>query len=492
MNPAPVLLRHLVLPGLLLLAGCKVGPDPHPPRTSLPAAFDHALTASPSDTNATPSSLADWWTAFGDDRLSDLVATAMASNLDVRIAWARVREARAQAGVTRATLGPEIDARAGYARAREGENSPAGLPLNALDRSLEHDFFDAALDMRWEIDVFGGTRRATEAAQADFEASIESRRDTLVAVLAEVGLTYLDLRGTQKQLAVARANLRNQEQTLALTRDRFQAGLGSDLDRALAEAQVAATRARIPPLEESQQRAIHRLGVLLGKSPATLIADLAPPGPLPAAVPRVPIGLPSDLLRHRPDLREAERRLAAATARIGQAKADWFPKFYLTGAAGLQSLEASDFLDAGSRFWSLGPTMRWPVFSSGRIRQNVRVQDAREEQALLQYEQILLLALEEVENALVAFGREQERHEALLQAEHASELAVTLANDRHRGGLASFLEVLIAERALLQFQDDSAQSERRLGQNLVRLYKALGGGWHPGDLPQPPPARARR
>jgi len=471
----------VILSLLFLLHGCTVGPDSRPPRSQVPGAFIHARAASPPATNETLSTLADWWTAFGDARLSALMSTAMVSNLDVRLAQARVRESRAHRGVARSAFWPEVDARAGYARSRQAETSPAGLAFTALGLPLENSLFDAALDMSWEIDVFGGTRRAAEAAQADLEASVESRRDTLVTVLAEVGLTYLDLRGTQQQLAVARDNLQTQEQTLALTRDRFQAGLGSELDSARAEAQVAATRARIPPLEEARQRAIHRLSVLLGMAPADLSSELRSVDSLPAAIPRVPIGLPSDLLLHRPDLRRAERQLAAATARIGLARADWFPKFYLTGAAGLQSLEAGDFLDAGSRFWSLGPSVRWPLFNAGRIRQNVRVQDARQEQALLRYEQTLLIALEEVENALLGFGQEQERRRALADSESATRRAVTLAIDRHRGGLIGFLDVLEAQRSLLAVQDEKAQSERRLGQNLVRLYKALGGGWQPAD-----------
>jgi len=331
--------------------------------------------------------------------------------------------------------------------------------------------------MSWEIDAFGGTRRAVEAAQADLESSVESNRDVLVTVLAEVGLSYLDLRGAQKQMAVARDNLRAQEQTLVLTRDRFQAGLASELDTARAEAQVASTRAQIPPLEETQQRAIHRLGVLLGKPPGELEPQLVVAEPIPSATPRVPVGLPSDLLRQRPDIRRAERQLAAATARIGVATADLFPKFYLTAATGLQSVEASDFFDGGSRFWSLGPSVRWPTFNAGRIRQNIRAHDARQEQALLRYEQTVLISLEEVENALVAFGQEQGRHRALTESEQASRRAAALANDRYRGGLVDFLDVLEAERALLGAQDNVVQSERRLSQNLVRLYKALGGGW---------------
>lgn len=470
-------------------AGCKVGPTYHPPQAATPAGFSSASREG-GITNDPSVSLAEWWTVFGDAQLTALIRRAGASNLDLRIAAARVREARAQRGVTRAALLPQVGSQADYSRSRVSENSFNGPPP-AAGQSLGNNLFDAALDMSWEIDVFGGTRRAVEAAQSELQAGIESARDMLVTVIAEVGLGYLDLRGAQRQWVVARENLRTQEDTLALTRDRFQAGLASELDTARATAQVAATRAQIPPLEEAQQRAMHRLCVLLGKPPGELESQLMVAGPIPTAPPRVPLGLPSDLIRRRPDIRRAEQHLAAATAQIGVATSDLFPRFHLTGAAGVRSVEASDLLDGGSRFWSLGPSIRWPILSAGRIRQNIRTQDARQEQALLRYEQTVLNSLEEVENALVAFGREQERHRALEAAAQASSRSVTLADERYRGGLADFLDVLEAQRSLLAAQDSLVQCERRLGQELVRLFKSLGGGWQSSDLAAlsgPPPS----
>ncbi|HXG48234.1 MAG TPA: efflux transporter outer membrane subunit [Methylomirabilota bacterium] len=474
-------MRRLVpLTLALVAAGCRVGPDHRPPAMALPGRFAGAEAGAAM--NEPVVSLAEWWTVFNDARLTALVRSAAVSNLDVRVAAARVREARAQRGVARAALLPGIQVQGDYARARLSENSFNGQQAAAGGQPLENDLFDAGFDMSWELDVFGGSRRAVEAATARWQASIESGRDVLVTVLAETGLSYLDLRGAQRQLAVARENLRTQEQTLALTEDRFRAGLVSELDVMRAAAQVAATRAQIPPLEEAQQRALHRLGTLLGVGPRELESQLLTVAPIPVPPPRLPVGLPSDLLRQRPDIRRAERQLAAATADIGVATADLFPKFYLTGAAGLQSLEAADFFDGGSRFWSLGPTLRWPVFAGGRLRQNIRVRTSRQEEAALRYEQTVLTALEEVENALVAFGQEQERHRALEQSAAASRRAVALASERYRGGVADFLDVLEAERSLLAAEDNVAQSERRLGQNLVRLYKALGGGWQRSAL----------
>lgn len=464
-----------------LAAGCRVGPDYETPRNALPAAYSGAAKARALSPDPAVK-LSAWWTVFQDETLAGLIRTATASNLEVRVAAARVQEARALRGMTWAGLFPGVDARGGYQRSRLSGNSLGGQQAAAAGQSLENGSFEGAFDMSWELDVFGGTRRAVEAATAEVDASVESGRAVLVSVLAEVGLSYLDVRGAQRQLAVARANLRAQEDTLALTRDRFQSGLASELDPARAAAQVATTRALIPVLEEVRERAIHRLGVLLGQAPGELAPVLGVEAPIPSAPPRVPLGLPSDLVRQRPDIRQAERQLAAATARIGEATADLFPKFYLTAAAGLHSVEATDFLDGGSRFWTLGPSLRWPVFSAGKIRQNIRVQSARQEQALLRYEQVVLLSLEEVQNALVAFGQEQERHQALQEAETASRRARVLADERYRGGLVDYLDVLEAERSLLVTQDAVAQSERRLSQNLVRLFKSLGGGWENPSL----------
>ncbi len=397
--------------------------------------------------------------------------------VDLRLAQARVREARAQAGVTRSALFPSANASGEYSRERLSKNAPDGLAARGAGRSLEQNYFNAGFDANWELDVFGANRRALQAARADLGATEESRRGILLTVIGDVGLNYLDLRGRQKQLAVARDNLRLQEDTLSLTRDRVHAGLANELDTARAEAQAANTRSQIPLLEQDIQRSIHRLSILIGKEPSELGSQLAAPAPIPPAAPGIPVGLPSDLLRRRPDIRQAERELAAATARIGVATADLFPRFFLTGAAGLESLSASDFFTAGSRAWSLGPSVRWSIFTAGRVRQNIKVQDARQEQSLIRYEQTVLTSLEEVENALVACGKEHEHHQALVQSEAANRRAVELADERYRSGLVDFLNVLETQRSLLAVQDELARSERITDQNLVRLYKALGGGW---------------
>ena len=273
-----------------------------------------------------------------------------------------------------------------------------------------------------------------------------------------------------RSLVVTQANIKAQEQTLALTRDRVQAGLATELDVTRAQAQVATTRAEVPNPTSAMKRAVHRLSMLVGVSPGELA------GPWLEARP-VPAGVPSDLRRRRPDIRRAERELAAATARIGVATADLFPRFSLTGAVGLQSVAASDFFTGGIRFFALGPAIHWPIFNAGRIRDNIEVQDLRQEQALLAYRQTVLLGLEEVENALVTHREARSRFQELREAEGAERRAVALAHDRYRSGLVDFLDVLETERMLYAAQSELARGERAVGQDLVRLYKALGGGW---------------
>ena len=469
------------LAALALVTGCSVGPDYRAPKPTMPATYSAAAKTN-GLTNDPSARLENWWTVFHDNQLSTLIRTAQESNLDLRSAAARVREARALQGITRAPWYPQVGATGDYARARVSKNSLLGGQLAVQNRPLQNNLFDAALDMNWELDVFGGTRRAVEAAGAEFDAARESAQAVMVTMLAEVGLTYLDLRGAQQEIMLTQENLQTQQDTLALTKDRFHSGLAGEPDVARATEDVAATRARIPPLEEAAERARNRLAVLLGKNPGELAAPLGESAPIPAAAPRVPLGIPADLLRQRPDIRRAERQIAAANAQVGVATADWFPKFYLTGAAGLQSVEASDFLGGSSRYWSLGPSIRWPVFAGGRIRQNIRVQNTRQEQAALAYEQVVLTALEEVQNALVAFGQEQQRHAALAEAVTASRRSFALAQDRYRAGLVDFLVVLEAQRSLLVTQDQMVQSERQLSQNLIRVYKSLGGGWQPTQI----------
>jgi NodT family efflux transporter outer membrane factor (OMF) lipoprotein len=375
---------------------------------------------------------------------------------------------------------PTVDATGSYTRNRLSKHGylatllPPGAPI-------DYNLYEADFDASWEIDVFGGTRRAAEAARAEVAAAEFKCRDVLVSLLAEVARNYIEARGFQQRLAIAGQNTAAQKQALDITRDRYRQGLTSDLDVQQSSALLSATEAQIPALEILLKASVHRLGVLLGQPPGALLAELSSAAPVPALPPEVPVDLPADLLRRRPDVQRAERELAAATARIGVAVADLFPKFSLTGVAGLQSVSASDWLTGASHLWTAGPTMQWRIFDAGRIRANVRVQNARQQQALANYEQTVLSSFEDVENALVAYAQEQVRFRSLEATVKADREAVAMARDLYQNGLADFLRVLDAERSLYQAEDELAQSRRAMSLNLVALYKALGGGWQTGS-----------
>lgn len=456
--------------GLLAgLAGCSVGPDYTPPKPAVPAAW---AGAGPGGTTRQPAQLAQWWKNFGDPILASLAQRAMVSNRDLRAAEARVRMARALRGTAVADLLPTIDASASSTTARRSQNSLA-FPVRLIDT----DTYQAGFDASWEIDIFGGKRRALQAAQADLQTVEEDRRNVLVSLLAEVARNYLELRGTQRQLVIATNNLRAQQEVLEITRLRSEKGLASELDVAQAKALVATTRSAVPALETALKQSIHRLCVLLGQPPGALAAELSADAPIPPVPPEVPAGLPADLLRSRPDVRRSERQLAATSARMGMATAEFFPKFFLTGTAGYQSLDAGSLFSPASKFWSAGPSVRWRLLEYPRLRAQVRAQDAQQNQALAQFEQTVLIALEDVENALVAYGKEKERLGALREAVDASRRAVELANELYAKGLGEFLNVLVAQRALYQAEDAVVVSQRTVSENLVALYKALGGGW---------------
>lgn len=462
---------------IVSLAGCSVGPDYKEPVLAVPAAWNDARQKGV-DTRA--AELARWWTAFEDPLLNSLVDRALGSNLDLRVAEARLREARAARGVVAAGAWPTVETSGSYTRSRSSENAlniPSGAGGGASGVKLERSLFTAGFDANWEIDVFGGVRRSVEAADATIEATEYSRRDILVSLLGDVARNYIELRGAQRRTAVARVNLKAQQDSLDLTRVRFDAGLASDLDVARAQAQINTTAAQLPTLESAAKQAAYNLDLLLGLAPGALRQELGKELAIPRLPPEVLVGLPSDLLRRRPDIRLAERRLAAATAQVGSAIADLFPKFFLIGAAGLQSISASDWFTGGSRYWSIGPGISWPIFDAGRIRANIAIRNAQQEQAVSQYEKAVLAALGDVEKSLVNYSQEQLRHRSLNEAVAANRRAVEMANELYVRGLDDYLSVLDTQRALYATENELAQSEASMAANLVALYKALGGGW---------------
>lgn len=469
---------------LIGLSGCTVGPTYHPPTVPLPPTWS-ALPESGVKNEA--SDLTQWWTTLGDPVLNSLIERAVHTNLDLRLATARIREARALRGVIAADEWPTINTTGSYLRLRGSENtfssSTTGSSSNGF--SSESDLFQANFDASWELDLFGRVRRSVEAAEADLAAEEEDLRDVLVTLVAEVARNYVELRGVQRQLSVTQHNIQSQQQSVELTNARFQAGLTSGLDVAQAEAQLSTTQSQTPTLASAQRQSIHRLGVLLGQLPETLLSELTPEKPLPPVPPEILVGLPSELLRRRPDVRRTERQAAAATARIGVATADLFPRFmFSANVLGLQSADITDLALASSRFWSVGPTVRWPIFDAGRIRANIEAHTARGEQSLVRYEQTVLAAIEEVENALVAYAQEHHRQRALASAVEANRRSVALANEQYTRGLGDFLNVLDAQRSLYTAEDQLVQSERAIIANLIALYKALGGGWEVTPLHQ--------
>ncbi len=395
---------------LVLMTGCAVGPDFKPPQTDVPTAWVGApssATAAISTVTGGPLEFVQWWNSFDDPELTSLVERAIAANLDLRQATARIRQARAARGVGAGSLWPSVNSLAGYTRSGAGSAAGAAGSSRAsvAGGSRETDLFQAGLDALWELDVFGGIRRNIEALDADLNAAVEDQRDVMVILTAEVALNYFTLRGTQEQIAIARNNLEAQQKTMEITRQRFEAGFVSGLDLANAKAQAATTASLVPTLESEAIEAIHTLSLLLALEPNALLEELQEAALVAPVPPEVPIGLPSDLLRRRPDIRRTEAQIHAATARIGVATADLFPRFSLTGSLSFSGDTLSSMASWNSRVWSVGPSMQWLIFDAGRIRWNIEVQKAIQEQALLAYRQTVLTALKEVESALVAYAK---------------------------------------------------------------------------------------
>jgi NodT family efflux transporter outer membrane factor (OMF) lipoprotein len=346
------------------------------------------------------------------------------------------------------------------------------------------NLFQTGLDAVWEIDIFGGVKRSVEAADADVRFAVEDHRDVLVTLVSEVAINYIELRGFQQEIVIARNNLTAQQQTAELTHKRFQGGLVGNLDVANADAQVATTASQIPQLEAAAQQTIFNLSVLLGLEPAALLKELLPTNSIPFAPPQVPIGIPSELLKRRPDIRRAEAAIHSATARIGVATADLYPKFSLTGSVSFQNDQLHGLINSTNRFWTAGPAVDWQIFSAGRVSSNIELQKALQQESMLAYQKTVITALADVENALVAYAKEYERHKKLAEAVAHNRKAVDSATQLYERGLADFLNVLVAQRSLFASEEALVQSTRNLSIDLVSLYKALGGGWNDEEIVQ--------
>jgi len=453
----------------LLPTGCvTVGPDYLPPVAEVPDEWQ-MMRASAFDRDKELTK--KWWQVFADPLLTQLIGEASRDNLDLKTAVAKVKESRARIGVVSGVYYPQVDAVGEFSRQHGSENAVAGIGETANRNAL-------GLEASWEIDLFGRISRSVEAANADFRATQEDRRDVQVSLLAEVASSYLTVRTLQARLAATEGNIESQRQVLSLTQTRFRYGLATDLDVAQAEDVLANSEAQVPPLRSALNQTINNIALLLGKPPGAYSVELRKPEPIPSPPSEVAVGVPTDLLRQRPDIRRAEQELAAQTARIGVATADLYPTLSLLGTIGVEATDAGDLISAGSHFYSLGPNIRWNVFAGGSIRSQIQVEDARAQQALLQYEKTVLNALREAENAMTAYQEERNRMEALTRSVKAARRTLTLAIQLYKDGLRDFQNVLDAERNVFSVENQLAESKGNIAINLVQLYKALGGGWN--------------
>jgi multidrug efflux system outer membrane protein len=449
----------------LLLAGCTLGPDYRRPEVPTPPAWRDAAAA------PEPASLADlpWWQLFQDEELRGLVGTALEANRDLRVAVTRVEQARAQLGATRADQFPDLAAGASATTNRFSET------VRPRGQGGEVGLLAATADLVFEIDLWGRLRRASEAARAELLASEEARRTVVMTLVSDVATAYLRLRQLDLELETTRRNVASRRGSLQLARDRFEAGLASALDVRQAEAELASTAAQVPDLERQVVQTENQLSTLLGRNPGAIQRGRPLAGQL--AVPDVPAGLPSTLLERRPDIRQAEAALVAANARIGVARAAFFPQISLTGFFGVESAALSDLFTGPSRIWQFGPTVTMPIFNAGRNRANLAEAESRQREVLIRYEQAIQQAFREVEDALVAHRKAREALAEQGAAVRASREALSIAESRYTSGLTSYLDVLNAQRTLLAAE--VAESRTLLSQlvAVVQLYRALGGGW---------------
>jgi NodT family efflux transporter outer membrane factor (OMF) lipoprotein len=484
---ASVLRRLSAMALAALLSCCAVGPNYHRPETPRPerwsgSAVVPAVEAVPGD-----ASLAQWWRLFQDPQLDQLIESALKDNLDVQIAAARIAESRAQRDVVAGAALPTVGGNAQYTRYRlpgaitrlPGELlAPVDPTLASSVRIPSYlNLYQLGFDASWEIDLFGGTRRAIQAAEASTQAAIAAQRGVVVSTLAEVGKDYLALRATQQRLAIARHTLDTEQLLLELTQSRHAAGLASDLDVQQAQAQLEASRANLPALQAQVLQSIHALAVLMDRLPEDLETQLSGTAPLPPVPPSIPIELPSELLQSRPDIQQAERTLAAATAQVGVAEAQRFPSLSLTAATSLVSTQLNQLVHHDSWTWNAGGSLTAPIFEGGRLAANQRAAEAALQQTELQYRQAVLQAFRETEDALQNYGAASERLTALQTAARAQHLALDRATQLYRAGLGSYIDVLDADRTTANSDDQIALAQQDQATALVAIYKALGGGW---------------
>ena len=477
-----------IIPGvfcgtLFLLVGCTVGPDYKLPELdTVPDAWQNAAAADIADSSSV---LTEWWTAFGDTLLDTLIVRAQVANLDVAQAIGRISEARAYHQIAGGDYYPPLGFDGSFTRTEIGENTPLGGLAGPDGGNLSKNW-NLGLGTNWEIDVFGRIRRTREATGARVQASIEDYRDVMVSLQAEVAATYTDVRTTQLRLEFARDNVASQRETMEIVIAREDAGLAPFLDVTRARSNLANTEATIPQLETALEIALNRLAILLGQPPGSLDEMAGDYGEIPRPDTDLVVSLPAELLRRRPDVRRSERELAAQTALIGVATADLYPSFSLGGAMTLQASQFGDLGKSGHFGWSLVPGVKWKLFAGGKLRGQIKAEEAKTVQLLAAYEKTVLNALAEVENALVGLKQEEIRRDLLQTAVEASQQSVELVQIQYVEGLIDFQSYLDAQRVLFEQQDLFASSRGQVFTNIINLNRALGGGW---SLDDPDPDR---
>lgn len=485
-------LRSLALASLgCTLAGCALGPNFVKPKPNVPAQWSATAAGNATEGAAhvtlEHAQTVAWWSSFNDATLTSLVQESAGQNLNVKASVLRIEEAQAQAAIVAGGLWPNVSANASWSRQRLSTNTPNGaifgLNFPGLPPTLVNPYnqYQLGLGASWTLDLFGTERRSVEAANAETQAAVEGEHAALLSMVSDVAATYIDLRGAQARRAILERSLATQRDLLQLTRDRRNAGLTSDLDVENATAEVGTTQAEVPLADRQITADINQLSELMAKPPEALRAQLGQAQPVPPVPPVVPIGLPSDLARRRPDIRQAEANLHAATAEIGVAISNYFPQLTLTAGGGFQSEGLSQLIQTASRFASIGPAIELPIFEGGRLRATVRLQRVKAKEAAVVYAQTVLTALNQVEDALAAYGSDQARRASLETAVTASRNARLLARQRYQSGVASFIDVLDAERTEEENELSLAAANTAVSADLVELYRALGGGWQSGN-----------
>lgn len=454
---------------LIFLAGCAVGPNYQTPTTTLPSHFEETNK----ENELEAAELQTWWTTFNDPLLDVLVHEALSQNYDLKIAIEKVNEVRALYQIQAAELAPKVDLTSDVRRVR---NSQTLFDSTLLGPPYEN-FYQVGFDASWEIDIFGKRRRSKESAYYEYQGEIDNARDVYITLLSEIASTYIEIRAYQQRIALSKRNIVIQKELLSLTKSRFEAGLDSDIEPQDITINLKETESILPTLLSSYRQATHRLAVLLGKHPESLHDDFRQQGAIPISNATIPIGLPSDLLRRRPDIRRAERILAASTANIGVAVADLFPRFSLLGSFGFEANKINNWIKAGSRAWTIGPSLEWPILYFGRIRANIRAQNAKQKQALFNYEQTILTSLEDVENALVSYYKEEMRNHTFKNQVESAQRKYELTRDLYLSGLIDFSSLLSADQVRVETENNLVDSTQSLSTKLVALYKSLGGEW---------------